>query len=188
MPRAPACRPTRCVTRTPPTCSRAAPTSGPSRSCSATPTSSPRRSTRTSTRPGWRRSTAARTHADESPTLSRTFSGGARTGRGVMDDAAEVQHLWQQYKASPSQAIRDRLILHYAPLVKYVAGRVSVGLPANIEQGDLITYGIFGLIDAIDKYDPTRNIKFETYALARIKGAIIDELRAIDWVPRSIRA
>jgi len=105
-----------------------------------------------------------------------------------MDDGSDVQHLWEEYKAQPSQATRDKLILHYAPLVKYVAGRVSVGLPANIEQGDLISYGIFGLIDAIDKYDPTRNIKFETYALARIKGAIIDELRAIDWVPRSIRA
>lgn len=105
-----------------------------------------------------------------------------------MDDSSEVQHLWQDYKKAPSQAVRDKLILHYSPLVKYVAGRVSVGLPANIEQGDLISYGIFGLIDAIDKYDPGRNIKFETYALARIKGAIIDELRAIDWVPRSVRA
>ncbi len=104
-----------------------------------------------------------------------------------MDDSSEVQHLWQDYKKAPSQAVRDKLILHYSPLVKYVAGRVSVGLPANIEQGDLISYGIFGLIDAIDKYDPGRNIKFETYALARIKGAIIDELRAIDWVPRSVR-
>jgi RNA polymerase sigma factor FliA len=105
-----------------------------------------------------------------------------------MDDSGEVQHLWEQYKSNPTQANRDKLILHYSPLVKYVAGRVSVGLPANIEQGDLISYGIFGLIDAIDKYDPDRNIKFETYALARIKGAIIDELRAIDWVPRSVRA
>jgi RNA polymerase sigma factor for flagellar operon FliA len=72
--------------------------------------------------------------------------------------------------------------------VKYVAGRVSVGLPQNIEQADLVSYGIFGLIDAIDKFDPERNIKFETYAIARIKGAIIDELRSIDWVPRSVRA
>src|SRR5439155_5824640 len=70
---------------------------------------------------------------------------------GVMDDGSDVQHLWEEYKAQPSQATRDKLILHYAPLVKYVAGRVSVGLPANIEQGDLISYGIFGLIDAIDK-------------------------------------
>src|SRR5213075_435143 len=83
---------------------------------------------------------------------------------------------------------RDRLIVHYSPLVKYVAGRVSVGLPQNIEQADLVSYGIFGLIDAIEKFDPARNIKFETYAIARIKGAILDELRSIDWVPRSVRA
>jgi RNA polymerase sigma factor for flagellar operon FliA len=78
--------------------------------------------------------------------------------------------------------------VHYSPLVKYVAGRVSVGLPQNIEQADLVSYGIFGLIDAIEKFDITRKIKFQTYAIARIKGAIIDELRSIDWVPRSVRA
>ncbi|MDP8991684.1 MAG: RNA polymerase sigma factor WhiG, partial [Actinomycetota bacterium] len=96
--------------------------------------------------------------------------------------------LWAEYKGSKSLEARDRLIVHYSPLVKYVAGRVSVGLPQNIEQADLVSYGIFGLIDAIDKFDPGRNIKFETYAIARIKGAIIDELRSIDWVPRSVRA
>ena len=94
---------------------------------------------------------------------------------------------WSDYKANGSSASRDSLILHYSPLVKYVAGRVSVGLPANVEQADLISYGIFGLIDAIDKYDQSRGIKFETYAISRIRGAIIDELRAIDWVPRSVR-
>ena len=94
---------------------------------------------------------------------------------------------WSDYKESGSGAARDKLILHYSPLVKYVAGRVAVGLPSNIEQADLISYGIFGLIDAIDKYDQSRNIKFETYAISRIRGAIIDELRAIDWVPRSVR-
>jgi RNA polymerase sigma factor for flagellar operon FliA len=98
-----------------------------------------------------------------------------------------VQEAWAQYKAEGSPSARDSLILHYSPLVKYVAGRVAVGLPANIEQSDLISYGIFGLIDAIDKYDQGRNIKFETYAISRIRGAIIDELRAIDWVPRSVR-
>jgi RNA polymerase sigma factor for flagellar operon FliA len=80
------------------------------------------------------------------------------------------------------------LILHYSPLVKYVAGRVAVGLPQNVEQADLVSYGIFGLIDAIDKFDLERGYKFETYAIARIKGAILDELRSIDWVPRSVRA
>ena len=80
------------------------------------------------------------------------------------------------------------MIVRYSPLVKYVAGRVSVGLPHTIEQCDLVSYGIFGLIDAIEKFDNERAIKFETYAITRIKGAIIDELRSIDWVPRSVRA
>jgi RNA polymerase sigma factor FliA len=104
-------------------------------------------------------------------------------------DPAEdtVSIAWGEYKASGSTSARDQLILNYSPLVKYVAGRVGVGLPANIEQADLMSYGIFGLIDAIDKYDPAKNVKFETYAISRIRGAIIDELRAIDWVPRSVR-
>ena len=104
------------------------------------------------------------------------------------DDVSVIEKLWAEYKASGAREARDRLIVHYSPLVKYVAGRVSVGLPQNIEQADLVSYGIFGLIDAIDKFDLDRNIKFETYAIARIKGAIIDELRSIDWVPRSVRA
>jgi RNA polymerase sigma factor for flagellar operon FliA len=104
------------------------------------------------------------------------------------DDATVISKLWTDYKDTGSREARDRLIVHYSPLVKYVAGRVSAGLPQNIEQADLVSYGIFGLIDAIDKFDTDRNIKFETYAIARIKGAIIDELRAIDWVPRSVRA
>lgn len=104
------------------------------------------------------------------------------------EDRGAIDQLWADYKASGSRDARDRLIVHYSPLVKYVAGRVSVGLPQNIEQADLVSYGIFGLIDAIDKFDLGRAIKFETYAIARIKGAIIDELRSIDWVPRSVRA
>jgi len=92
------------------------------------------------------------------------------------------------YKGDGTPDARERLILHYSPLVKFVAGRVAAGLPQNIEQADLVSYGIFGLIDAIDKFDPARGFKFETYAISRIKGAIIDELRSIDWVPRSIRA
>lgn len=103
------------------------------------------------------------------------------------DGLDSLETAWQGYKADGAPGARDRLILHYSPLVKYVAGRVAVGLPANIEQADLISYGIFGLIDAIDKYDRSRGIKFETYAINRIRGAIIDELRAIDWVPRSVR-
>ncbi len=98
-----------------------------------------------------------------------------------------ISKLWAEYKGSKSREARDRLIVHYSPLVKYVAGRVSVGLPQSIDQADLVSYGIFGLIDAIDKFDLSRNVKFETYAIVRIKGAIIDELRSIDWVPRSVR-
>jgi RNA polymerase sigma factor for flagellar operon FliA len=98
-----------------------------------------------------------------------------------------LRELWEQYKQQRDPALRERLILHYSPLVKYVAGRVGVGLPPNIEQADLVSYGIFGLIDAIEKFDLERAIKFETYAISRIRGAIIDELRAIDWIPRSVR-
>jgi len=106
-----------------------------------------------------------------------------------MDQAViEVSRLWADYKGTAARPERDRLILHYAPLVKYVASRVAVGLPQNVDHADLVSYGIFGLIDAIEKFDPDRGFKFETYAIARIKGAILDELRAIDWVPRSIRA
>jgi RNA polymerase sigma factor for flagellar operon FliA len=104
------------------------------------------------------------------------------------DAAADIERLWASYKAAGSREVRDALILHYSPLVKYVAGRVAVGLPQNVEQADLVSYGIFGLIDAIEKFDLDRGFKFETYAIARIKGAILDELRSIDWVPRSVRA
>jgi len=100
----------------------------------------------------------------------------------------DIHALWRRYKNSGEETAREGLILHYSPLVKFVAGRVGVGLPRNVEQADLISYGMFGLIDAIDKFDLDRNIKFETYAVNRIKGAILDELRALDWVPRSVRA
>ncbi len=105
------------------------------------------------------------------------------------DDPTEaLDELWTEYKSNGTAHARERLILHYSPLVKFVAGRVAAGLPQSIEQADLVSYGIFGLIDAIDKFDPGRGFKFETYAISRIKGAIIDELRSIDWVPRSVRA
>jgi RNA polymerase sigma factor for flagellar operon FliA len=100
----------------------------------------------------------------------------------------DVQTLWLEYSRTRDQAIRDRLILTYAPLVKYVAGRLGSGLPAHVDEGDLVSYGLLGLINAIERFDPTRDIKFETYAISRIKGAIIDELRALDWVPRSVRS
>ena len=76
----------------------------------------------------------------------------------------------------------------YSPLVKYVAGRMISGLPAHVEEADLISYGLIGLISTIERFEPDREIKFETYAIPRIRGAIIDELRALDWVPRSVRA
>jgi RNA polymerase sigma factor for flagellar operon FliA len=104
-----------------------------------------------------------------------------------LDAETALRELWHDFKATGEGQLRERLILHYSPLVKYVAGRVGVGLPPNIEQADLVSYGIFGLIDAIEKFDLDRAIKFETYAISRIKGAIIDELRAIDWIPRSVR-
>jgi RNA polymerase sigma factor for flagellar operon FliA len=100
----------------------------------------------------------------------------------------ETQALWSNYKRTGDKAVRDRLILTYAPLVKYVAGRLGSGLPAHVEDDDLVSYGLLGLIGAIERFDPDRDIKFETYAIARIKGAIIDELRSMDWVPRSVRA
>jgi len=102
--------------------------------------------------------------------------------------ADDTQTLWLQYRKTGDQGIRDRLILTYAPLVKYVAGRLGSGLPAHVDEGDLVSYGLLGLIGAIERYEPDRDVKFETYAIARIKGAIIDELRAMDWVPRSVRS
>ena len=106
----------------------------------------------------------------------------------MSDDASETAQLWADYKLGRSRELRDKLIIQYSPLVKYVAGRVGVGLPRNVEQSDLVSFGVFGLIDAIEKFDPARGYKFETYAIARIKGAILDELRSIDWVPRSVRS
>jgi RNA polymerase sigma factor FliA len=104
------------------------------------------------------------------------------------DQQSEVAALWARYKDDSDTAARDELILNYSPLVKYVAGRLASSLPQTVDTADLISYGIFGLIDAIEKFDLDRAIKFETYAIARIKGAIIDELRAMDWVPRSVRS
>jgi RNA polymerase sigma factor FliA len=104
------------------------------------------------------------------------------------DPRTDVSALWARYKDEQDSTARDQLILNYSPLVKYVAGRLASSLPQTVDTADLISYGIFGLIDAIEKFDPGRAIKFETYAISRIKGAIIDELRAMDWVPRSVRS
>ena len=102
--------------------------------------------------------------------------------------AGDLDGIWARYKLSGERSLRDQLILHYAPLVKFVAGRVGAGLPSSVDPADLVSYGIFGLIDAIDKFQPDRGVRFETYAAPRVRGAIIDELRSIDWVPRSLRA
>ena len=102
--------------------------------------------------------------------------------------AIELKELWRRYKSTGSKRAREQLVVAYSPLVKYVAGRMSSGLPAHVEESDLISYGLFGLINAIERFDIEREIKFETYAITRIKGAIIDELRTLDWVPRSVRA
>ena len=104
------------------------------------------------------------------------------------DPRTDISALWARYKDDQDSGARDALILNYSPLVKYVAGRVASSLPQTVDTADLISYGIFGLIDAIEKFDLERAIKFETYAIARIRGAIIDELRAMDWVPRSVRS
>lgn len=97
------------------------------------------------------------------------------------------EQIWQMYRKNRDVAIRDAIVNQYAPLVKYVAGKVAMQLPANIEFDDLVGYGIFGLFDAIEKFEPEKQVQFKTYAVMRIRGSIYDELRSIDWVPRSIR-
>ncbi len=100
----------------------------------------------------------------------------------------ELKDLWRRYKRDGDDRARERLVVAYSPLVKYVSGRMASGLPAHVEEADLISYGLGGLISAIERFELEREIKFETYAITRIKGAIIDELRSLDWVPRSVRA
>lgn len=102
--------------------------------------------------------------------------------------AVELRDLWRRYKDQGDERARERLVVAYSPLVKFIAGRMASGLPSHVEEGDLISYGLLGLIGAIERFDPDREIKFETFAVARVKGAIIDELRSLDWVPRSVRA
>lgn len=99
----------------------------------------------------------------------------------------EKKELWEKYIKSKDSKIKETLIIEYSKLVKYVAGRMSVYFGNNVEYDDLVSYGIFGLIDAIDKFNLDKNVKFETYASLRIRGAIIDSIRELDWVPRSVR-
>jgi RNA polymerase sigma factor for flagellar operon FliA len=178
-----------------------APTKTPAKSPAKSPSKSPSKaSSTTEVAPESKDATAAGTGPAPRRTTRKPTAAEARANASdtatpeeldALDEAVEAEvalkNLWQDFKASGEQSLRERLILHYSPLVKYVAGRVGVGLPPNIEQADLVSYGIFGLIDAIEKFDLERAIKFETYAISRIRGAIIDELRSIDWIPRSVR-
>ena len=119
----------------------------------------------------------------------RSVGGTTTTQADIVADitTTELDEIWARYKETATQADRDQLIVYYAPLVKYVASRIAAGLPQSVDQADLVSYGMFGLIDAITKFDPERGFKFETYAISRVKGAVLDELRSIDWVPRSVR-
>ncbi len=135
----------------------------------------------------WQRSGTAPSAEGQSasPTISDTA-----LAETVAETTSEtnIGEVWARYKDHGRQADRDELIVFYSPLVKYVASRIGAGLPQNVDHSDLASYGMFGLIDAIAKFEPERGFKFETYAIARIKGAVLDELRSIDWVPRSVRA
>lgn len=103
-----------------------------------------------------------------------------------MEEAAKLK-MWVEYAKCPTSELREKIILEYAPLVKVVAGRLSMYLGYNVEYEDLVSYGIFGLIDAIDKFDAGKEVKFETYASLRIRGAILDQIRKMDWIPRTVR-
>lgn len=101
--------------------------------------------------------------------------------------AVDRQKIWENYIKNPTAEMREQIILEYAPLVKIVAGRLSMYLGGNVEYDDLVSYGIFGLIDAIDKFDMDKDVKFETYASLRIRGSILDQIRKMDWIPRTVR-
>ena len=105
----------------------------------------------------------------------------------TLSDEKTEEELWKEYRKTKSPELRDKFIRQYLPLVKYVAGKVGVGMPGSVEFDDLVGFGQFGLLDAIEKYDPGKSVKFKTYAVTRIRGAIFDELRQLDWIPRSVR-
>lgn len=128
-----------------------------------------------------------RTREPEQRAASRA-SGRRQHGPDGLAVELAIDELWTTFTHERTQALRDRLVLHYAPMVKYVAGRVGTGLPQHVDAADLVQAGIFGLIDAIDRFEPERGWKFETYAMQRVRGAILDDLRAQDWVPRSVRS
>ncbi|MGB8859749.1 MAG: FliA/WhiG family RNA polymerase sigma factor [Ilumatobacteraceae bacterium] len=100
----------------------------------------------------------------------------------------DLEDCWNRWFDRRDPIARDRIIVHYSPLVKFVAGRVGAGLPNSVDAGDLVSAGVFGLIDAVERFDPARGVKFETFAVPRIRGAVFDGLRSLDWVPRSVRS
>ncbi len=104
-----------------------------------------------------------------------------------LNEQKTEEELWVEFIKTRSPQLRDMFIRQYMPLVKYVAGKIAVGMPGSVEFDDLVGFGQFGLLDAINKFDPEKNVKFKTYAVTRIRGAIFDELRQLDWVPRSVR-
>jgi RNA polymerase sigma factor for flagellar operon FliA len=104
-----------------------------------------------------------------------------------MHNVNNQKELWKQYQQTRDPAVREALILEYSHLIKYIAGRLNIYFGSNVEYDDLVSFGVFGLIDAIDKFDVNKGVKFETYASLRIRGAIIDSIREMDWVPRSLR-
>src|SRR5256712_8584729 len=106
----------------------------------------------------------------------------------VMHVDVDVPQLWRDYRAEPTVDLRNQLVELYLPLVKYNAERIWQRLPEGVDLDDLISAGVFGLMDAIDAFDLTRGVKFETYCVPRIRGAMLDELRTMDWVPRLVRS
>ena len=106
----------------------------------------------------------------------------------IVPEDPDLEMHWTRWLNRKNNASREHLIVHYSPLVKFVAGRIGAGLPNSVDPGDLVSSGVFGLIDAIDRFDPGRGVKFETFAAPRIRGAIYDGLRQLDWVPRSVRS
>jgi RNA polymerase sigma factor FliA len=102
--------------------------------------------------------------------------------------ATELRELWRRYKVEGDERARERLVVDYSPLVEAIAGRIASGLPAHVEESDLVSYGLIGLMAAIERFDPGREVRFEAFAAPRVKGAIIDELRSLDWVPRTVRS
>jgi RNA polymerase sigma factor FliA len=112
-----------------------------------------------------------------------TYSNGDASAR---EDA--INELWHNYKDTGDREAREHLIIYYSPLVRHVAARMAAELPSSVDVSDLVSYGVLGLMDAIGRFDLERDIRFETYAMGRVRGAILDELRAMDWVPRSVRA